>query len=94
MCADPESNKLLADSPRYTGIGGHLFAIAAQLSEDRGFDGFLYGFAANKDLLMHYIETFGAEHLGILHPYHFMISDLNSRAIREAYDYEWTDEQI
>ena len=94
MCTSPENNKLLTDEPRYSGVGGHLFAIAAQISQERGFDGYLYGFAANKKLLEHYQETFGAEHLGIFHPYHFMVNDANAQKIREAYDYEWTDEQI
>ena len=54
----------------------------------------LYGFAANRRLLEHYIEAFGAEHLGVLHPYHLMINESAAAKIREAYDYEWTDEQI
>lgn len=29
MCTSPENNKLLVDEPRYTGVGGHLFAVAA-----------------------------------------------------------------
>ncbi len=94
MCTSPDNNKLLVDTPRYTGVGGHLFAIAVQLSQERGFDGYIYGFAANRRLLEHYIEAFGAEHLGVLHPYHIMINDATAAKIREAYDYEWTDEQI
>ena len=40
------------------------------------------------------MEVFGAEHVGILHPYHLMIDDTAAERIRETYDYEWTDEQI
>lgn len=29
MCTDPLNNKQLGNEPRYVGVGGHLFAIAA-----------------------------------------------------------------
>ena len=29
MCTSPENNNLLVDEPRYTGVGGHLFEVAA-----------------------------------------------------------------
>ena len=47
MCASPENNKEIAENVKYTGIGGHLFAIAAKKSCDFGYDGLLTGFAAN-----------------------------------------------
>lgn len=94
MCASPENNKLISERPRYSGVGGHLFAVAAQLSQARGYNGYLYGFAANKDLLDHYQNAFGAEHLGVFHPYHFMIDGEHAQKIRELYDYEWTDEEV
>ena len=94
MCTSPENNKLITDEPRYSGVGGHLFAIAAHISQEHGYGGYLYGFAANKDLLAHYQAAFNAEHLGIFHPYHFMVDGENARKIKEAYDYEWTDEEI
>lgn len=53
MCASPDNNKLLTDDIKYLGIGGHLFAIAAQKSVDFGFEGYMYGFAANQDFLEH-----------------------------------------
>lgn len=28
MCTAPYNNKLIAETPRYVGVGGHLFAIA------------------------------------------------------------------
>ncbi len=40
------------------------------------------------------METFGAQHLGILHQWHMMIDDETASRIRETYDYEWTDEQV
>ena len=29
MCTSPQNNKVLCDNPKYSGVGGHLFAIAA-----------------------------------------------------------------
>ena len=94
MCASPANNKLLVDHVRYLGVGGHLFAIAAQLSVDHGHDGLLYGYAANEKLLRHYLDVFGGEYIGMQHPYHFAIGEEAARAIIEEYDYEWTDGKI
>lgn len=94
MCVNPENNKLLNETTKYSGVGGHLFAIAAQKSIDFGFDGLMYGFAANKELLEHYMKVFNAEFLGMLHPYQFAIDEDNAKKILEVYDYEWTNEQI
>lgn len=94
MCTSPENNPVISEGVRYTGVGGHLFAIAAQKSVDYGFNGFIHGFAANKELLEHYINVFNAELIGMLHPYQFAIDETNAAKIMEVYDYEWTDEQI
>lgn len=94
MCSNPENNKLLVDNVRYTGIGGHLFAIAVQKSIDFGYDGLVYGFAANKELLEHYLDVFTGQYIGMLHPYQFAIDEENAKEILEVYNYEWTDEQI
>ena len=51
-------------------------------------------FTANEKLLWHYSKVFGAIHVGILHPYHFMIDTVSAKKIREVYDYEWTDAKI
>ena len=48
MCASPDNNKMITDETRYTGVGGHLFAIAARKSVDYGFDGYMYGFASSR----------------------------------------------
>ncbi len=71
----------------------HL-TIAAKKSVDNGFDDYLYGFAANQELLKHYVTVFNAEAIGILHPYQFAIDETNALEIMEVYDYEWTDEKI
>lgn len=92
--AAPHNNRQLTDQVKYLGVGGHLFAIAADQSFEKGFDGFMYGFAANEKLLKHYQERFSADFIGILHPYHFVISTECARKIQEEYDYEWTDAKI
>ena len=79
---------------KYTGVGGHLFAIAAKKSCDFGYNGLMTGFAANKKLLEHYCDVFNAQHIGILHPFQFAVDEENARKIMEVYDYEWTNEQI
>ena len=61
MCASPDNNKLLSEDIKYLGVGGHLFAIAAQKSLKYGFGGFMYGFAANQNLLQHYVAVFNGE---------------------------------
>ena len=59
-CTAPHNNKLLNGSQKYTGVGGHLFAIAADNSIQWGYEGAIHGFALNKKLLKHYIEVLGA----------------------------------
>lgn len=94
MVAAPQNNKMLTDNVKNIGVGGHLFAIAADKSVEYGYDGFLYGFAANKDLLEHYLKSFNGEFIGIRHPYQFMIDEEGAKEIREVYDYEWTDAKL
>lgn len=74
-------------------VGGHLFAVAAKKSVDFGFDGYIYGFAANQELLNHYVNKFNREVIEILHPYQFANDEINANKIMEVYDYEWTDEK-
>ena len=47
MCSSPENNPKINSDVKFKGVGGHLFAIAAQKSIEWGYDGMLYGFAAN-----------------------------------------------
>ena len=76
---------------RYSSL---IISIAADKSIEYGYGGYMFGFAANSELLKHYIECFDADFIGIRHPYHFMIDDVNASRIREVYDYEWTDAKI
>ncbi len=96
MVAAPHNNpeKLRNISKRYNGVGGHLFAIAAQRSFEWGYDGAICGFAANRKLLEHYCNVFGAEPICMLHDYQIFIPENEAQKIMEVYDYEWTDERI
>lgn len=94
MVSAPQNNKLLTENVKYLGVGGHLFAIAAQRSFDYGFEGFLYGFAANEKLLKHYLETFSGLYLGTLHKFHFAIDSQSAHNIMEVYTYEWSNDEI
>lgn len=90
-CTAPYNNKSETGSQRYSGVGGHLFAIAADKSMQWGYEGTLHGFAANEKLLNHYIDAFHAEYLGMLHRYHFMIDEDNAKKLLEVYRYEWNE---
>ena len=96
ICANPESNPLLNDEKKYIGIGGHLFAIASELSVQRGYDGFIYGEAMDHQLFEYYQKEFGAFPVPARgrHPYTFMLTDNVTQRIREVYDYVWTDDQV
>ena len=58
MCTSPDNNKLLTDDVRYLGVGGHLFAIATDLSMKAGFDGFVVAEAMDQALFDYYIHRF------------------------------------
>ena len=61
-------------------------AIAAKKSLEYGYDGFMYGFAANEKLMKHYVDKLNAEEIGILHPYQFAIDEENAKQIPERSD--------
>lgn len=58
-CTAPQNNKHMFGKQKFSGVGGHLFAIAADRSMLWGHKGYIYGFALNKELLNHYIEVVG-----------------------------------
>ena len=88
-CTAPQNNKHLLGKQKFSGVGGHLFAIAADRSVLWGYKGYIYGFALNKELLNHYIGVIGASFLGILHPFHFMLDKGAAQKLLEVYTYEW-----
>ena len=94
MCTAPFNNPLISDSPKYAGVGAHLFAISGRESVKAGFGGVVYGFAANQHVLNHYVENLGATPIKMLHPYHFMIFEEEIKKLIETYDYEFSDEEI
>ena len=88
-CTAPQNNKHTFGIQKYSGVGGHLFAIAVDRSMQWGYDGVIFGFALNKELLNHYIEVLGCSHIGALHPYHFMLGIAAAKRLLETYTYEW-----
>ena len=90
-CAAPHNNLHDFNNQTYTGVGGHLFAIAVDKSIEWGYGGVVHGFAANQKLLQHYIEKFNAEYLGMLHQYQFFIDEENAKKLVEVYTYEWNE---
>lgn len=70
---------------QYEGVGGHLFAIAAQVSIDHGFGGFIFMDAKNMELVKHYHEKMGAQLLGMPHPYRMFIDEESAHRLLEIY---------
>ena len=94
MVTAPHNNKDLVEQQKYYGVGGHLFAIAIQKSVEYGFGGAVMGFAANEELLEHYIHWFDADPVRILHPNHFIIEGLAARKVVSDYVYKWSDDKL
>ena len=94
MVAAPFNNSQIVDQKKYLGVGGHLFAIAATKSEEYGYDCEMTGFAANEKLEEHYVKSFGAIRIHMLHPYQILIPSESGHRIKEVYTYEWTDEEL
>ena len=90
-CTAPNNNIHDFGKQKYTGVGGHLFAIAADKSIQWGYEGAVHGFAANEELLNHYIKVFKAEYLGMLHQYQFFIDETMAKELLEVYHYEWNE---
>ena len=87
MCAAPHNQK--GPEQKYSGVGGHLFAVAADRSFHYGLNGELYGFASNRKLYDHYAKELNAVQIGMLHAYHFIVTSDVSRKIMEVYDYDY-----
>ena len=75
----------LGETKRYEGVGGHLFAIAAQTSVNNGYDGFMFLDAKNTDLVEYYHEKFGATLLGMPHPYRMFIDEYHANQLLSIY---------
>lgn len=88
-CTAPHNNKHSFGNQKYSGVGGHLFAIAVDKAMQWGYKGVVHGFALNKELLNHYIEVLGASYLGAQHPYQFLLEGDAAQKLLEVYTYEW-----
>jgi hypothetical protein len=73
---------------KYIGVGGHLFAIAAQKSMEAGFGGFFFLDAKNLDLVHHYQKALGAVWLGMPHEYRMIVEEDSAAKLLETYHLE------
>lgn len=96
MVVAPHNNPEICGkgNQKYYGVGGHLFAVAIMESVKRGMGGAVYGFASDKQRLLHYQKWFNAQPLGILHEYHFLIADQAAVKIVEDYNYDWSEDEL
>lgn len=72
----------------YRGVGGHLFAIAADVSMKKGYGGYFFMDAKNLDLVKHYHEILGAILLGHPHQYRMIVTEENAQTLLEKYTLE------
>lgn len=94
-CTAPWNNKIKGGVQKYQGVGGHLFAIAAELSFEHGYEGYVFGDASNADVFQYYIENFQAMPINTTSGlYRFMIDGENTQKLMEVYSYEWTEEEL
>ncbi|MEG0419028.1 phage minor capsid protein, partial [Gordonibacter sp.] len=83
----PRNDKRETGRQDYEGVGGHLFALAVDISQKAGFGGYCYGFAEDKKLERHYVEKLGATHIGRLHPFHFILDERAAQKLLKEYNY-------
>lgn len=101
IVANPQNQKqrtkegILVNEPKCIGVGGHLFAIAADISEKMGFDGFFYGDAANSKLVEHYVEHLHAQHFPVHgHPNRIVVSENTARWLKGVYRYDMVQRNL
>ncbi len=78
----------IGESKKYEGVGGHLFAIAANESVKRGNGGFLFLDAKNTQLVEYYTEKFGAVLYGMPHPYRMVIDEAAAKKLLDIYTFK------
>ena len=94
-CTAPQNNVWIYGKQKFSGVGGHLFAIAGDLSVRRGYEGFVYGEAMDKKLLDYYCDNFGAEYFpSPKGPYGVLIPSAAMENIMEVYSYAWSNENL
>jgi hypothetical protein len=73
----------------YSGVGGHLFAIAIKLSVSLGFGGYVCMDAKDMNLVKHYTEKLGANRMHTRnHEYRMDIDEVQAQKILEEYTLE------
>ena len=75
----------IGNQKRYSGVGGHLFAIAVKESVACGYGGYVFMDAKNAELVEHYKQTLGALLLGRPHPYRMIIDEENAVKLLKIY---------
>lgn len=75
----------LGHNKLYNGVGGHLFAIAAQYSKGLGYGGFVFMDAKNVELVKHYQNNLGAKLLGMPHEYRMFIDEDTAENLLRIY---------
>lgn len=96
-CTSPNNNIWEFGQKDYSGVGGHLFAIAGRYSVELGYDGFVFGEAMDEEIMNYYIHHFQAEIFPYgepYHPYRIIIPEEPMKAIMEEYDYEECGEEM
>lgn len=94
-CTAPQNNIWRNGFQKYSGVGGHLFAIAGNRSIQLGYNGFVYGEAVDQELLSYYERQFGAKPFAYgypPHPYRLTIDGPEMSKIVEVYNYEKIEE--
>ncbi len=88
--ASPNNNPLLNNGNKeYLGVGGHLFAIAAEECLKIDDYGAIYGYAVNEKVLNHYIKEFNAMYIPTrTHEYQFFIETEDAINLLRKYNYE------
>jgi len=79
----------IGKNKKYSGVGGHLFAIAIKLSNAMGFNGYVFFDAKNMKLVNHYSEKFGASRvMARIHVYRMEIVEQRAQKLLEKYTLE------
>lgn len=88
MESQPESNPILSERKKYSGIGKMMIAFGIQLSIDANCNGVVVFEAKTVELEQHYIRDFGARPVASLYPdgpKTFMIADEAAKNIFSSY---------
>lgn len=75
---------------KYIGVGGHLFAIAAKVSIEKGYGGFIFADAANEELFRLFVDKYGATPFSTrIRPYRFGFEGEALLNILNTYNFDW-----